>query len=746
MNAPNASPRRDAEQATQFLKLLDPKARGLTFQTFDDNDTRKNSALAKVVQSAAYRALLQLYVQGAGVFITINETDGKGRRSENVVRIRAVFQEDDDGFDGPFPLAPSIVVETSPGHFHRYWLVDDDWRADEQGRIDFAAVMERMVESYGSDKNAKDLCRVMRVPGFLHRKTETHHMVRMVEASGRRYNRAEIIAAFPPVERAKKTHTERAWAPQGDDEQRIRDALFCINADDRDIWLQCGMALKDHFGGAGRPLWDEWSGQSAKYDERDQEQTWRSFKRNGITIATVFHHAKLTGWRDERIHHGASNNAERGGDDWKHAGTAQADETVADGGAAPERPWPLLDSAAYYGLAGEVVRTIEPHTESDPVGILLGFLTTFGNIVNNNPYYQVESDRHHTNLNVVYVGASAKGRKGTADGRVKAVTKPADETWFSERMASGLSTGEGLINAVRDEVQKWDAKAQQNEVVDPGVADKRLMVTEPEFAGALSAMERHGNTLSPVIRNAWDGKKLQTITKGSPIKATGAHISIIAHITEDEVRARLTRTEMANGFANRFLFCCVKRSKFLPHGGALADADLANLSQRVKNAVEFARRVGRVKMTKEAAQAWEAAYPELSADRSGLVGAVTARSEAQVIRLALIYALLDSQDAICPQYLEAAMAVWAYCEASALRIFGTSLGDPVADDILRALRQSGACGMTRTAISSLFARNRSSDQIRAALALLTTKGFARAEPKMTNGRSSEVWFAVGRRQ
>jgi DNA primase len=421
-------------------------------------------------------------------------------------------------------------------------------------------------------------------------------------------------------------------------------------------------------------------------------------------------------------------------------------ENPGDANCTKEPPWPLLDGAAYYGLAGDVVKTIEPHSESDPIGILIGFLTTFGNIVGNNPYYQVESDRHHANLFCVYVGNSAKGRKGTAAGRVKDVTKLADEVWFDARTASGLSSGEGLINAVRDQVTKWDAKAQQFEVADPGVADKRLLVTEPEFAGALSAMERHGNTLSPVIRNAWDGQVLQTLTRTSPLKATGAHVSIIAHITEDEARARLTRTEMANGFANRFLFCCMKRSKLLPHGGALAETDLLDLRRRVKEAVEFARQVGRIKMTDEAAKAWEAAYPELSAERAGLAGAVIARSEAQVIRLSLIYALLDCQDAISPHHLEAAIAVWAYCEESALRIFGTSLGDPIADDILRALRESGATGMTRTAINSLFSRNRSSDQISAALTLLTTKGYARAEPKMTNGRSSEIWFAVGGRR
>jgi hypothetical protein len=444
--------------------------------------------------------------------------------------------------------------------------------------------------------------------------------------------------------------------------------------------------------------------------------------------------AELARFKHERqIREGQNGHA-----DERAHGDQQAPEQLS-----PERPWPVLDDAALYGLAGDVVNNLNPHTEADPVGILVQFLTAFGNLIGSNAYYQVESDRHHANLFSVHVGASAKGRKGTAGGRVRAVTRLADETWSDERTASGLSSGEGLINAVRDKVEKFDAKAQQFETVDPGVSDKRLMITEPEFAGALSAMERHGNTLSPVIRNAWDGQKLQTLTKASPLKATGSHISIIAHITEEEARARLTRTEMANGFANRFLFCCVKRSKLLPHGGALPEAELVDLAQRVKAAADFARQVGRVGMTAEAAEAWAAAYSELSAERLGLVGAIVARAEAQVIRLALIFALLDRTDTIEPQHLEAAMAVWAYCEASALRIFGNSLGDPVADDILRALRQGGSAGMTRTEIYNLFGRHRTSEQIGAGLQLLRTKGHARPVTKETGGRPSEAWVAVG---
>ena len=418
--------------------------------------------------------------------------------------------------------------------------------------------------------------------------------------------------------------------------------------------------------------------------------------------------------------------------------------SIADQNSRPyfvEPAWPTMDDAARYGLAGDVVRTIGPHTESDPVAILIQFLTVFGNIIGNAPHYLVESDRHPANLFAVLVGASSKGRKGTAAGRVRAVAKFADETWATERTASGLSSGEGLVNAVRNPVKKWNAKDRVEEVVDPGVIDKRLMVVEPEFAGALATMERHGNTLSSVIRNAWDGHRLQTLTKNSPLKADGAHISIVAHITETEARARLTRTDMANGFANRFQFFYVRRSQFLAHGGNLNETELAKLGERTKEAVEFARGTGRVVMTPEANAAWEAAYRELSAERPGLLGAVVARAEAQVVRLALIYALLDQSSSIDVAHLEAPMAVWAYAEESAVRIFGDSLGDPLADEISLALRRSGS-GMTRSEIHGRFGRHRSGEQVSAALTLLLKAGRAKFSTESTGGRPAETWSAT----
>jgi hypothetical protein len=406
-----------------------------------------------------------------------------------------------------------------------------------------------------------------------------------------------------------------------------------------------------------------------------------------------------------------------------------------------EQTWPSVDQGAYYGHAGDVARTIDPHTEADPVAILIQTLVLFGNVVGNSAYYRIEADHHHTNLYAVLAGRSAKGRKGTSAGRARSVMKIADEKWLEDRMKGGLSSGEGLIYEVRDEVKKWGSQ-EQYETIDPGVPDKRLMVTEPEFANALEVMERPGNTLSPTVRNAWDGQILSTLTKNSPLKASNAHISIVGHITEDELRGRITRTDMANGFANRFLFACVRRSKVLPHGGNLADAEIQRLGEYMKKAVAFAKTVGRVEMTQPARREWETVYPLLSAEQPGLLGAITARAEAQTIRLALIYALLDQKDEIDVPHLRAALAVWEYCETSAALIFGNALGDPIADEIMRALEAAGAAGMTRTAIRDLFGRHRTSDRIGLALSLLLAKKRATMAKSFTDGRPIETWFAV----
>jgi len=404
-----------------------------------------------------------------------------------------------------------------------------------------------------------------------------------------------------------------------------------------------------------------------------------------------------------------------------------------------ERTWPRpLAPEAFHGIAGELVRLIEPHTEADPAALLLQFLVCFGNIIGPKAYYAVEADRHGGNLFLTLVGDTAKARKGTSLGRVLRVFRMIDPTWTDTRRGGGLSSGEGLIEQVRDAPEIEDPKN-----TDQGVDDKRLLIVEPEFAHVLKAIERQGNTLSDVLRRAWDGDVLQAMTrKHNRLKATGAHISIIAHITKDELLRLLTETEAANGLGNRFLWGCVRRSKALPEGGNLKDQDLEPIAERLRAAIAFGSRAERICRDDNARAMWAHVYTELSAGKPGLLGAMIARSEAQVVRLSLLYALLDQSMVIRREHLLAALAVWGFCEESARYVFGDSLGDPTADTILSALRAAGAEGMTRTEIRDFFGRNKGAAEIQRALSTLASQGLAERRMLPTDGRPEERWFVI----
>src|SRR5215218_5261947 len=406
-----------------------------------------------------------------------------------------------------------------------------------------------------------------------------------------------------------------------------------------------------------------------------------------------------------------------------------------------EHRWPALEEEAYCGLPGEIVRAIEPHTEADPVAVLMNLLCAYGNAIGRGAHMRVEGDIHNLKLYAGLVGETSKGRKGTSWSRVREMMRSAEMEWSENRVLTGLSSGEGLIYHVRDRVEGENKKGE-TVVLDPGIKDKRLLIVEPELARVLKVMCRDGNTLSVDIRQAWDGDGLQTLTKNNPMQATGAHVSIIGHITKAELLRHLTETEAANGFANRFIWLMVRRSKELPFGGEWHRVDSAPLIKRLASAIEYGKRPAEIYWTEEAREIWREVYGTLSDGKPGLFGAVVGRSEAQVLRLAALYATTNESQLIEAEHLEAALAVWDYAEDSARYIFGEATGDPVADQILEALRAAVPDGMSRTEISHLFRRHQSAQRIGQALTLLAKTGRAYCKRvKDTGGRPSERWFA-----
>jgi hypothetical protein len=411
----------------------------------------------------------------------------------------------------------------------------------------------------------------------------------------------------------------------------------------------------------------------------------------------------------------------------------------------PRWPDPLAPEA-YHGVFGRVVRAVEPHTEADPVAVLAQLLVGFGSLCGRHSFVRVESARHFPNLFACLVGRSSRARKGTSWRRVQAGLSGADSSGWAERVQSGLSSGEGLVWAVRDRVvrsvpvrQRGRITGYQEEVVAEEVADKRLLVVEEEFSRVLAMGRREGNILADVIRVAWDTGRLRSLVKNCPAQATDAHIAVIGHITQHELLRRLEDTDAHNGFLNRFLWFCVKRSKLLPHGGG--QPDFSSEARDLADAAELASGHEReILMDADSLTLWRSEYARLTADRPGLAGLVTSRAEAQALRLALIYALADGDACIRPEHLQAALAVERYVAQSAAYIFGPLTGDSLADEVEVLLRDHPG-GLTQTALYHAFQRNKGKVQIEAALRQLLQAGRASWQRPVTNkpGPRPIVW-------
>jgi hypothetical protein len=419
--------------------------------------------------------------------------------------------------------------------------------------------------------------------------------------------------------------------------------------------------------------------------------------------------------------------------------------------ARPDLRWPRLGHDAFHGFAGRLVEAIDPYTEADPVATLAHTLAAVGNLIGPGPHARVQHDRHPCRLNVALVGRTGKGRKGTAWSTPRYLLAQVDPAWAARRVTTGLSSGEGLVYHVRDARRESLAVRERGRVighedveVDAGEPDKRLLVIEPELAVVLRVIAREANILSGLIRQAWDAGDLGTLTKHSPLRATGAHVSLIGHITEEEVRRYLTETERANGFANRFLWLLVRRSKALPEGAPVPDAVLAPLADELNQVVASSKTVGELARDEDARALWGEIYPTLSEGEPGMVGAILNRAEAQVLRLSTLYAVLDCTSSIGVAHLRAALALWDYAEQSARRIFGRRLGVPLADIVLEALRARGP--LTTTAISGLFGRHRSAEELHQALDVLCDLGLIARRVEATGGRSATLWAACDGRE
>jgi hypothetical protein len=389
---------------------------------------------------------------------------------------------------------------------------------------------------------------------------------------------------------------------------------------------------------------------------------------------------------------------------------------------------PILDRRALRGLARRVVEAIAPYTEAAEAALLIDFLVSFGNAVGPGPYMLADSARHDLKLFAVIVGATSRARKGTSRANIQRIFEQADPKWAANHVASGMSSGEGLIQALS--------------AGDDGHA-KRMLVVETEFGRVLNVAARQGNTLSDYFRQLWDGDRVHILNKEA-VKLDGAFLSVLGHITAEELRVKMAEVDLSNGFANRVLWTYAERSKLIPSGSGASDEVVQRLADDVHRQLIKARRIGRMTRNERAQRRWAEYYEDVAhSDLTGVAEAVTSRAEAQMLRLSMVYAALDGHSDIKRQHIDAAYHLWRYCEDSAAWAFARSTGSSRADRLLQALREASDGRLKRCDVSrQVFGNNSTRPQIDTAISMLEERGAVRLEKaRPTTGRPA-VWIVL----
>ena len=399
---------------------------------------------------------------------------------------------------------------------------------------------------------------------------------------------------------------------------------------------------------------------------------------------------------------------------------------------------PGLHRAALHGPLGEVLARLAPTTEAHPAGILLQLLALFGAMIGDGPHVVIGGSRHPARIWPLICGPTGSGRKGESLAQAKKFVSSLgsfSSSFVEHCLAQGMSSGEGLI-------AHFQPPAGKDEAPDP---DGRLAVTEVEFGRTLAASKRDGSTLGPVLRTLWEEDSAQVMTRAEPLKVSGIHLVVIAHITPRELRMKLSDADVAGGTVNRFLPILVKQPKLLYEETEEPEtSDLtAKLGERIRHAPHASAH--RYRRTAAAQTFWEQIYRVLSeADMDGPLGEIIARAPAYVLRIALLYAVLDGTDDIEPEHLKAGLAVVKYSVDSARSIFGDHAGSDETK-LTDALREAGDDGLTRAQISKLFSRNKTSEQLNLLINDLYERGYITShQHNEGKGRPTTVYVWTNR--
>jgi hypothetical protein len=406
-----------------------------------------------------------------------------------------------------------------------------------------------------------------------------------------------------------------------------------------------------------------------------------------------------------------------------------------DGKPRPDREGPTPDPAVFHGFPGSVVEQLDATTEADPVAILVTLMAAAGAMMGRGPHIRIGDDRHPALIWPLIYGNTSTGRKGSSRSTAMRIVRAADEQFVMQNVVGGLSSGEGLLEELRD--------PEDDDAGGPGRPqpdDKRRLVIESEYAVTMARSKREGNSLAGILRQAWDGDHLAVMNR-SKLKASDPHPAIVAHITGIEFRAKAQDSEMAGGTYNRFMPFYSHRNLMLPYPMGASDELVTLLGARLRERVDAARMLGQIQFSQAAHKLYvEELYEALTDDsNAGPVAEFTARAASYCQRVAMVYALLNGGQQIEEDDLRASHALVLYSQESARHLLvGSGTGDIRLDKLIRAVRDAGPEGLTQTQVTRMFGNHvKAAEKNEIVAKLLDMPGYL-MQPRATSGAAAKV--------
>jgi len=366
---------------------------------------------------------------------------------------------------------------------------------------------------------------------------------------------------------------------------------------------------------------------------------------------------------------------------------------------------PTISEEAFYGVIGKIVNLIKDETEASSESLLFQALAILGNLLDRKFYITINGSNIYTNEFVLIVGKTSKARKGTSFRAVSYFFKKAWGKVYEDRIRRGVSTGEGIIWTIRDDVYIDFIKKngeRKRKLQSPGVLDKNIIFLEEEFSKPIKNARRESNNLSETLRVAFDSETLQSISKTQPATATDPNITLIGHTTREEFTRVLNEVDKDNGFFNRILFVHSYRSNIISQPKdfeeLLIKSDLLTELFLLKDFINKSHST-KVTFSEDGAFWWNNFYEQYALAPEQANENIKGRTETHILKVAMILAVSDRTHIINANHLESAKAMLDYSTQTIDYIFKDSKSNSnSAFAILEFLKSKGG-KCSRTEIS-----------------------------------------------